>query len=144
MKILIAVDFSEMTDKIIDATKAIALKTNSFLWLIHVVQPEPDFIGYEVGPPSQRHIIAQKFQEEHVHLQEVAKSMKKDGFNVTPLLVQGPTIETILNEADKLTVDMIITGSHGHGKMIHLLVGSVSKGILKKSKVPVLVVPMGE
>jgi len=144
MNILIAVDFSELTDKIVETAKEIGLKSNAAVWLIHVVQPEPDFIGYEVGPPSERHFIARKFQQKHVQLQELAERMKREGLNVTPLLLQGATVDTILSESEKLNASMIITGSHGHGKMVHLLVGSVSKGILKKSKVPVLVVPLGE
>lgn len=144
MKILVAIDLSEMTEKIIQTAGDLALKTKAELWLIHVVQPEPDFIGYEVGPPSERHIIAKSFQEKHVRIQELANGMKKEGLNVTPLLLQGATVETILSESDKLNPDIIITGSHGHGAMVHILMGSVSKGILKKSKVPVLVVPMKE
>jgi len=141
MKFPVAVDFSDVTDKIINAVKSVALNTNAGIWLIHVVQPEPDFIGYEVGPPSHRHIIAQKFQEKHVQIQELAESLKKDGLIVTPLLVQGPTVETIMSETEKLKPDIIITASHGHGAMSHLWMGSVSKGILRKSSVPVLVVP---
>ncbi len=55
--------------------------------------------------------------------------------------MHGPTVETILKEASKLEVDMIVVGSHGGNAMYQLLVGSVSEGIVHKSKCPVLVVP---
>jgi nucleotide-binding universal stress UspA family protein len=58
--------------------------------------------------------------------------------------VQGATVETILKEALKLDVDMIVAGSHGRGAMYQLLVGSVSEGVLHKSKCPVIVVPTHE
>ena len=54
---------------------------------------------------------------------------------------QGPTIETIIEEAGRLKVDMIVVGSHGHGAMYQLLVGSVSEGVLHRATCPVLVVP---
>ena len=51
-------------------------------------------------------------------------------------------VESILKEADKVNAEMIITGSHGHGAVYDILVGSVSAGIIKYSKIPVLVVPV--
>jgi nucleotide-binding universal stress UspA family protein len=55
--------------------------------------------------------------------------------------VQGATAQTILTEAARLDVDMIVMGSHGRGAMVRLLVGSVSEAVLYKSTWPVLVVP---
>jgi nucleotide-binding universal stress UspA family protein len=47
----------------------------------------------------------------------------------------------ILAQADQLQADLIVVGSHGHGATYDLLVGSISSGVIRKSKVPVLVVP---
>jgi nucleotide-binding universal stress UspA family protein len=49
--------------------------------------------------------------------------------------------EEILNQADELNADLIVMGTHGHGAMYNLLVGSVTKGVLKRSTRPVLLVP---
>jgi len=117
------------------------MKVNAKVWLIHVVQPEPDFIGYEVGPITERKFIAKRFREKHILLQEKAEELKKEGVKITPLLVQGPTIETILNQAEKLDVDIIVAGSHGHGAMFRILVGSISEGLLHNSTKPLLIVP---
>ena len=43
--------------------------------------------------------------------------------------------------ADELAADVIVVGSHGRGKLFDLVVGSVSAGVIRKSQVPVLVVP---
>ncbi|MEZ5196352.1 MAG: universal stress protein [Bacteroidales bacterium] len=142
MKLLVAIDFSEITDLILQKVKEIALKAHAKVWLIHVVQPEPDFVGYDVGPESERVFIAKKFHEKHAELQSIAKNLAMSNVDITPLLLQGPTVTTILDEAQKLNADIIVVGSHGHGTMFNLLVGSVSKGLLKKSSVPVLIVPV--
>jgi nucleotide-binding universal stress UspA family protein len=55
--------------------------------------------------------------------------------------VSGPTVQTILEQAEKLDADVIVMGSHGRGKLFDLVVGSVSAGVIRKSPVPVLVVP---
>ncbi len=141
MKLLVAIDFSEITKLILEKVEEIALKTGAKVWLIHVAQPDPDFIGYDVGPDSERKFMAMRFREQHLKIQELSAGVKEKGIDITPLLVQGPTIETIIEKAKKLEVDMIVTGSHGHGTMFHILVGSISKGLLKKSPIPLLIIP---
>ena len=59
----------------------------------------------------------------------------------TALFVQGSTAETIVRKATEIDADLIVVGSHGHGAMYQLLVGSVSEAVLRQSEIPVLVVP---
>ena len=80
--------------------------------------------------------------ESQIHA--IAQRMRDAGIDATGLLVQGATIETILNEASKHDVDMIVLGSHGRGAVYRALVGSVSEGVLRKSARPVLVIPTRE
>jgi nucleotide-binding universal stress UspA family protein len=56
-------------------------------------------------------------------------------------MIQGPTIQTILEQAEKREAEVIVVGSHGRGKLFDVVVGSVSAGVIRKAKVPVLVVP---
>ena len=41
-----------------------------------------------------------------------------------------------------MEAELLVVGSHGYGAVYDLLVGSISRGILKHSKIPVLVVPV--
>ncbi|MCB2221529.1 MAG: universal stress protein [Bacteroidetes bacterium] len=142
MKLFVAIDLSPITETIIKKVTEIALKTKATIWLVHVVQPDPDFVGYDVGPQTERDFIAKKYQKNHRELQQIAEGMKGKGLKVTPLLLQGPTVETVLSEADKMDADIIITGSHGHGMMYNIFIGSVSKEILNQSTRPVLIIPV--
>lgn len=141
MNILTCVDLSESTDKIVVRAVEIAKAVSGKLWFLHVAEPEPDFIGYEVGPQSVRDSLSIKFREQHRMLQEIADRVRKGGVDATALLVQGSTVETILAKAAKLGADMIIVGTHGRGAMYQLLVGSVSEGLLHNSECPILIVP---
>ncbi|MBN2174752.1 MAG: universal stress protein [Bacteroidales bacterium] len=141
MKLLIAIDLSDATEIILDKIKEFSKKITPKIWLVHVVPPDPDFVGYEVGPKTERDFIAKKFHEKHAKLQSIAKQMQENGLETIPLLLQGATVETILEEADDIDADMIITGSHGHGMMYNIFIGSVSKELLKHSKRPVLIIP---
>ncbi len=70
-----------------------------------------------------------------------ATELRKDGLNATALLVQGPTAEMILREADRLHADVILMGTRAHGSLRELFVGSTSKGVLRQSTRPVLLIP---
>jgi nucleotide-binding universal stress UspA family protein len=85
--------------------------------------------------------VARELHDEHRRLQELEKQPDLRGIKVTSLLVQGYAVEKILKEADQLGADLIVMGSHGHGALRNLLVGSVANGVLGKAKCPVLVVP---
>jgi nucleotide-binding universal stress UspA family protein len=54
---------------------------------------------------------------------------------------QGVDLDAILEECKKLETDLIVVGTHGHGALYNLLIGSMTADILKKAFCPVLVVP---
>jgi len=141
MKILIGVDLSDSTGKIVKIAMELAKALSARVWLLHVAEPDPDFVGFEAGPQSVRDSLSKTFHDEHCQIQEIADRFRTAGLDATALLVQGETAETILKEASKLGVDMIVVGSHGRGAMYHLVVGSISEGVLHGSECPILVVP---
>ena len=141
MKLLVAVDLSEFTEKVVATVASIAKALGAEVWLVHIAEPEPEFVGLDAGPQSVRDDIAKVFHNEHRQIQEFADGLRETGIDTTALLLQGATTEKILEQAAKLNADMIVVGSHGRGAMLQLLVGSVSEGVLRKSACPVLVVP---
>ena len=72
----------------------------------------------------------------------MAERLTKRNCDAEALMVEGHgTVEKILDESRRLKADLIITGSHGHGRLYDMLVGSISEGILRKARMPVLIVP---
>lgn len=139
--ILVAVDFSEATRPVLQAAQELALGLGAELRLVYIAAPEPDFVGYDVDSPAMRATHAAEYREEHRHLQELADGLRERDVRVKALLIQGPTVEKILEEADRLEAGLIVVGSHGRGALARVLVGSVSEGVLRASRCPVLVVP---
>ena len=141
MKLLVAVDLSESTQTIVEKVEEMNKEYPAKVWILHNAEPEPDFVEFKVDPLAARETLAKKFHNEHRQIQEIANRLRKAGLDATALLVHGATVETILKEASDLDVDMIVVGTHGRGAMYQLLVGSVSEGVLRKSRYPVLVIP---
>jgi nucleotide-binding universal stress UspA family protein len=141
MKLLAALDFSPAMPAILHEARIWAQRLNAKLWLIHIAEPDPDFIGYKAGPDTVRDSMAGKFHREHQQIETAAQELRKAGVEATALLLQGPTAETILKEADRLDVDAILMGTHARGAVRELLIGSVSKQVLHQSTRPILLIP---
>jgi len=112
------------------------------VYIIHAAEPEPDFVGYDVGPEVGRTQVAREMRREHRGVQTLAEKLRDDGLDATALLVQGPTVEITPKEADTLQAELIVVGTHGHGAVYDVLLGSYSAVMIRKSKLPILVVPV--
>jgi nucleotide-binding universal stress UspA family protein len=140
--ILVTIDFTESEALLIDKAFEFAKSFDSKLWLMHVAAPDPDFVGYDVGPQYIRDIRAKKLRKEHKLIQEYANTLKGKGVDSDGLLIEGATVEMIIKESEKLNVELIIVGHHEHGFFHNLFEGSSSSKIIKRSKIPILIVPL--
>src|SRR5438093_5034643 len=125
--ILVPVDFSETTPKIVENARRLADVFNSRIILLHVVEPEPAFVGFETGPDTVRAAMAKQYHEEHEKLEKLKASLA--GLDVLALQIQGVIAERILHECEQQHADVIVVGSHGHGALHHLLAGSVTSAL---------------
>jgi nucleotide-binding universal stress UspA family protein len=139
--ILVAIDFSEVTERLLEQAFRLAEAFGADLRIVHVVAPDPAFVGFEAGPSTVRQKRAKELRKEHRSLQYMGERARARGLEAKTLLLQGPTVETLLDQADKGRADLILAGCHGHGRLYKTLVGSVSEGILRNPPCPVLLVP---
>jgi len=144
MNILVAVDLSPASAKVVEAARGVADLTGASVYILHVAEPDPDFDSNDTGPEVVRTQAAQELRREHREVQALAESIRNEGLDATALLIRGPTVSTTLKEADKLDAGLIVVGSHGHGAVYDVLIGSYSAAIIRRSKLPVLVVPIRE
>ena len=140
--ILVALNFDDKAGKLFEWSVQVADKFNSNVWIIHIAAPDPDFIGYDVGPQYIRYYKAEELKEEHKMIRQFAVDLEEKGIKATGLLIQGPTVKMILEEIEKLKIDLIIMGHHEHGFLYKTFFGSTAKEVLKKSKIPLLVIPL--
>lgn len=141
MIVLVAVDFTPVTGTQLQAVRELWSGRPDRIYLLHVAEPDPDFVGFEAGPAVVRDQMAAKYRREHERLQELADDVRRSFPDVVPLLVQGAIVETILQEAEKLKAGLVVVGHHGRGATFSLIAGSVLPGLARGSSVPILVVP---
>lgn len=139
--ILTPVDLKAETGHVLDQAKSLAQALGAKLWVLHVAAPEPDFVGYEQGPQYIRDIRAGTLRGERGELQQITSGLTAQGIAAQPLLVMGPTAETILGEAERLDVDLIIMGTHGRRGLAKAFMGSTCDDVLRANRFKVFVVP---
>jgi nucleotide-binding universal stress UspA family protein len=141
-RILVAVDFSDFTPELVRVAGELARAFGAELFLVHVEPTEPQFVGYEVGPQSVRDAVAERLRHQHRDLQALAEQLRTRGIRVTPLLIQGYAVEKLCEEASRLGAQLLVMGTHGHGRVHRLLLGSVGEGVLRRATCPVMFVPL--
>jgi len=141
MNILVAIDLSSASQKILDKAKTLALALPAKVCLLHVVEYDPDFLGHEPDSQDTSDQGPQEFPQEHKDLQKEVDELRESGIDTKGLLAQGSIVDVILQKSKQLGIDIIIVGTHGHGGVHHMIFGSVSEGVLRNSSCPILVIP---
>jgi nucleotide-binding universal stress UspA family protein len=144
MNILLAVDLSDATDKVVEAARGVADLTGATIHVFHVVEAGPDYFSGINGIELTQDRIATDFPLEHSRVKTIVDKLVDDGFDASMCLRCGQAVKLALQEADRLEAGLIVVGSHGHGAVFSVLIGSFSTGIIRKSVIPVLVVPIRE
>jgi len=139
---LVPVDFSAVTDKVIDAALAFAGAFHGRIVLLHIIHPTVVGGGeYALPAEALDEVLA---SERRIALQKLdgrCESFRRAALECTVSVEVGSPDRVILAEADKLSADYVIMGSHGHGKLYDLLVGSTAGGVIKRAKCGVIVIP---
>ena len=135
-KILVAIDDSETTDKVIHEAAQLAKALNSQITVVSVVASDP-YLNYGQGTEFLDRV------RDHVqsHLRQVAEKFTHLGVNVSTQLLEGIAVDKeILNAAQHSASELIIMGSHGRTGLSKLLLGSIAQKVLAESQIPVLVI----
>lgn len=140
-KILVPVDFSDVSFRVTEEARKLALALKAKVMLLHVTEPEPELVGFEPSPVVPTNISLRDPVKDAEKLQEVANLFAGTGLDVALLNHEGDPVQKILEQAKLQDATLIVMGSHGHGAIYNLLVGSVAAGVLKSAACPVLVVP---
>ncbi|MCZ4408822.1 universal stress protein [Cryomorphaceae bacterium 1068] len=141
-RILIAVDNENGTDEMLDYAGKMASLYDATLYILHIARPEPEFVGYDVGPEYIRLDAAREYRDEHRWVQELAKRLDSQNIDARALLIQGYVADEILKQADDIEADLVICGSHKNGFFYNLFLENIAVELSKKSKRPLLVYPM--
>lgn len=139
MKILLAVDGSEYTKKMLAylTTHEELFSANNSYTLLTVNPQLPARARAAVGKE-----VVETFQREEAEkvLAPVTKFLLRHGIDAKTVSKVGHAGEIISKTADSGKFHLVVMGSHGHGTLGNLVMGSVATQVLAHCKVPVLLV----
>jgi nucleotide-binding universal stress UspA family protein len=130
-RILIPTDFSECSRQATNYAIELAKRFDAQIYLLHVVEPLPMI-------PAEFLITAQTEAEKQLrvwlgdepnHPAAAAQEIRR-----------GRPFVQITRYAKENDIDLIVIGTHGHGPLTHVLIGSVAEKVVRKASCPVLTV----
>ena len=140
--ILVAIDWSDNMPAIIEAADRAAILNDARVHLVHVVPVSTELTVSDGSMPNLLEPYPYENLEEAEHeLVAVKQRMKHDPDKIVLHVDQGSAANELLHQCEALGCDLVVMGSHGHGAVYNLLVGSASEAVLHHAKVPVMVVP---
>jgi nucleotide-binding universal stress UspA family protein len=134
--ILVPTDFDQPATSATKIAVAMAREFDAKLTLIHVCEPQDGDDGAaaaEFATPLKK-AAREKIAETALAAQQALPTVRS-------ILCEGDPAREVLNQIQRLHVDLLVIGTHGRHKLAHLLLGSVAAKLVRLSSIPVMTVP---
>jgi nucleotide-binding universal stress UspA family protein len=142
--ILVATDFSKTASLALDRAIEFAVRHQSEIALVHVMQPDiPPLAAPEmiIIPPNYEEMLRDACME---GLTKAAQHAREGGVRVSQYLEQGKAAKRITACADAVAADLIVIGTRGNTGFKRLLLGSVAEEVVRIADQPVLTIHPGD
>nr|WP_294860629.1 universal stress protein [uncultured Fluviicola sp.] len=137
-KILVPTDFSILSDNALNYAVQLAKKTEAELFLFHgYLIPSPMYDPL-ISVPTERE-LQKEVMSSLKKLQQLIKTTDPDlkvSYGTSP----GIPYDEINECAQKENADLIVVGAQGSGYLEEKVIGSTASQLIRKSKIPVLVI----
>lgn len=152
-RILYATDLSENARHAFAYAASLANRYQGKITVLHVLEELPHsaqmrvaaIVGKEKWQEMQKDNEGEVLSEVRTRVEEFCKDVGSDladcPFIVDEIVVKsGIPVDEILDQSKATGCDMIVMGTHGHGIIGNVLMGSVARRVVRRSKIPVLVI----
>ena len=161
-QILVALDGSKHAEAVLPHVKSIARLYDGMVTLVRVVHTVyQTAVLYEVDQVDEanshekpaatqskgsemktlsREQEAERFEQARDYLIQKRAQLQAKGINTQAMLLQGRPVEAIVYAAQSVDANLIAMTSHGHSGLAQVFYGSVSSGVLNRTKRPLLLV----
>ncbi len=134
-RILIPLDGSSLAEQALPYALTMARKGYSELVLVQV--HEPILSGRATAVIAERKIRL----EAELYLNQVARRIQANDIQVKSTIVVGAAPREILRLAEKQQINLIALSKRGQSGITRWLIGGVAERVLRRAKIPVLIVP---
>lgn len=152
-KILIALDYNPTAERIAKTGYEMAKSMNAEVTLLHVIADYTYYSSLDYSPImgfDQFSNLGAVQMDSVTELENAAREYleKTKTFLGDPsikiLVKDGDSGDAIIEAAKNLGVDIIVLGSHSRRGLDKILMGSVAEKVLRRSKIPLFIIPVSE
>jgi len=142
-KVLFCTNFSKISDCAFDYAFGIAKRDEAVLYILYVIPPTPQ-------PDLLRlHLTSEQLDKIEADNQEYLEKMFTDKYlrhitdktKVKIVIRSGREDDEIIEFVQKEMIDILVIGTHGRTGMEHAVLGSVAEKVIRRSPIPVFVIP---
>jgi nucleotide-binding universal stress UspA family protein len=136
-KILVPVDFSPSSRAALESAADLAQHFGAAIHLVHVIPMFPATTLPDFIPESK--FIEETTKEAERHFAAVVKDLTGKGIKVSSSVEVGDDVaSSILEAAERESVDMVVISTHGLTGWHPLVFGSIAEKVMKLVSCPVL------
>jgi nucleotide-binding universal stress UspA family protein len=139
--ILVPVDFSEASSAALRYAIEFAEQVAARLTILHAVYVGDALSTEGMGIYRISDVREKAGEEAERQLEAFLRPVNFGTVSYQTLLKTGHPVAEICAVADQQKVDLILTATHGHTGLAHLLIGSVAEQVVRRANQSVLVVP---
>ena len=139
MKVFLAADGSKYTKKALAflVTHESLVNSNDELFVLNVQPPVPGRVKTLLGSAE---VASYHGEEGEKVLSPIRKFLDKHALNYRCVSVVGHPVEEILKAAAREKSHLLVMGTHGHGLIGRLMMGSIAQRVVSDCDIPVLLV----
>lgn len=144
-RILLAADGSKESAAAARTAAGLAKETGSELYLVHVIPALPPQPYPYYSLESQEERLERTKKEVRKFLDKRAEQLESEfGSRPRTHLRVGDPRKEIVELSDEIDAGLVVLGSRGYDGLSRVLIGSVSEGVVRHARCPVLVVRDGK
>lgn len=139
-KVLIAMDYDDTSQKVAETGYSLAKSMNAETILLHVVAEQLVYYSSYMFMRELKVDVNENLKQSTEDFMNKTKKHLGDK-NIQTIIKEGEVAETILETAKEIKADLIVIGSHSRKWLDSILMGSGAEDVLKRTTIPLLVVP---
>lgn len=140
--IAVGIDFSNAMEAVLARASEMAKATGAKLHLVHIFAPEPVFVGYAAYTYPGVDAREEELANEKEKLRALVDRLEGEGVDAMAYMKEEQTVKGLIDFAEHRDADLLVMGTHGQNVVERILLGSVAEGVVRKTTLPVLVVPV--
>lgn len=140
-RIIVPLDGSEISKSVLPYIIDLAKPIGGRIALVSVVEPLSAYSPYTASIPQE--LVNDLKVHAEDFLVSVQVETQEEDLQITTEVRTGSAVDGILKAAEEVGAGMIAMATHGHSGLRRWLMGSVAEGVLRRTRLPCLMVRPG-